>query len=65
MTLIRDHIFHRDHCGHWPRSDLARSNLRYWWRNLMRRMKAYLDNRFTGGMSAAFDVLATPVSLLR
>jgi len=65
IAVIRDHIFHRDRYNHWPRSDLARSNLRYWWHNLRRRVVACLDNRWSCGMSAAFELLPTPVSRLR
>ncbi len=65
VAVIREHVFHRDRHGHWPRSDLARSNLRYWWKNLKSRALVYLDNRFTGGMSAAFELLPNPVNRLR
>ncbi len=63
--LIRDHIARRQTMGHWPRSDLLRSNLRYWWNNLARRTLAFLDNRWSMGLLAAFDQLPDPVSRLR
>jgi hypothetical protein len=63
--LIRDHIARRQTMGHWPRSDLLRSNLRYWWNNLARRTLAFLDNRWSMGLLAAFDQLSDPVSWLR
>jgi hypothetical protein len=63
-ALIRDHLAHREAYCHWARSDLLRSNLRYWWNNLVRRTAAFLDNRFCGSCMAAFDQLPTPVSRL-
>lgn len=62
--MIRDHIEHRQAMGHWPRSDLLRSNLRYWWNNLTRRTLAFFDNRWGMGLLAAFDQLPNPVSRL-
>jgi len=66
---IRDHIARREAMGHWPRSDLPRSSLRYWWRNLIRRTSAFLNNSWCKGFLAAFDHLTalgiTPVSRLR
>jgi hypothetical protein len=67
--MIRNHIEHRHTVGHWPRSDLLRSNLRYWWDNLIRRTRAFLTNSWCDGFLAAFDQLAAlgkaPVSRLR
>jgi hypothetical protein len=67
--MIRNHIEHRQTVGHWPRSDLLRSNLRYWWLNLTRRTRAFLTNNWCDGLLAAFDWLAVlgkaPVSRLR
>jgi hypothetical protein len=63
--MIRDHIEHRQTVGYWPRSDILRSNLRYWWNNLARRTLAFLDNRWSMGLLAAFDQLPDPVSRLR
>jgi hypothetical protein len=66
---VRDHIACRQNEGHWPRSDLARSNLKYWWRNLARRTRAFLNNSWGHGLTAAFDHLTgvgmSPVSRLR
>jgi len=66
---IRRHIEHRQTIGHWPRSDLLRSSLRYWWRNLIRQTFAFLDNNWCKGLPAAFDHLTalckTPVGKLR
>lgn len=64
-AVIRDHLAHREEFGHWPRSDLARSNLRYWLHNLKRRTIAFFDDRWTMGVLAAFDQLPTPVNRLR
>jgi hypothetical protein len=67
--MIRDHIEHRQAVGHWPRSDLLRSNLRYWWDNLNRRTRAFLTNSWCAGFLSAFDYLTAlgkaPVSRLR
>lgn len=63
-ALIRDHLAHREEYCHWPRSDLLRSNLRYWWNNLLRRTAAFLDNRFCESFMTAFDQLPAPVSRL-
>ena len=64
-ALIRDHLAHREEYCHWPRSDLHRSNLRYWWNNLLRRTAAFLDNRFCESFMTAFDQLPAPVSRLK
>ena len=67
--MIRNHIEHRQTLGHWPRSDLLRSNLRYWWNNLTRRTCAFLTNTWCDGFLTAFDQLSAlgkvPVSRLR
>ena len=67
--MVRDHLAHRQTMGHWPRSDLYRSNLRYWWNNLTRRTLAYLNHSWGKGFLAAFDHLAAlgkaPVSRLK
>jgi hypothetical protein len=63
--MIRNHIEHRHTARHWPRSDLLRSNLRYWWNNLTRRTLAFFDNRWSMGFLAAYDQLPNPVSWLR
>lgn len=62
--MIRNHIEHRQAVEHWPRSDLLRSNLRYWWNNLTRRVRAFLTNSWNEGFLVAFDQLPTPVSRL-
>jgi hypothetical protein len=64
-AVIRNHLAHRQEFGHWPRSDLARSNLRYWLNNLKRRTIAFLDNRWIMGLLVAFDQLPIPVTRLR
>lgn len=64
-AVIREHIAHREEHCRWPRSDIIRSNLRYWWKNLIRRTAAFLDNRWDKGFAAAFDRLHDPVSRLR
>ncbi|MDA8428039.1 MAG: hypothetical protein M0T70_02160 [Geobacteraceae bacterium] len=67
--MIRNHIEHRQTVGHWPRSDLLRSNLRYWWDNLTRQTRAFLTNGWCAGLLAAFDYLTAlgkaPVSRLK
>jgi hypothetical protein len=67
--MIRDHLARREAIGHWPRSDLPRSSLRYWFSNLIRRTIAILNNSWRNGITAAFDHLEalgmTPVSQLR
>jgi len=66
---IRHHIERHQATAHWPRSDLLRSNLRYWWDNLTRQTLAFLNNSWCRGFLAAFDHLTalgkTPVARLR
>jgi len=68
-VTLRDHIARRDMMGHLPHSDLPRSSLRYWWKNLIRRTVAFLNNSWCKGFLAAFDHFValgvTPVSRLR
>ena len=67
-AMIRELLALRSERGHWPRFELPRSSLRYWWCNLVRRTCAFLDNRWKGSLSA-FDHLSAlgmvPVSRLR
>ena len=67
--VIRDHLARHEAMGHWPRSDLPRSSLRYWFINLTRRTIAFLNNSWRNGFTAAFDCLEkvgmAPVSRLR